>query len=72
MPLSGIRLLFETLVQCTRDVCKCEMRQIGSKDCNENLAINREPHEIDTKPVCCTAKWRMQRAGALDRNRRAS
>ena len=34
MPLTGIQLLFETLVQCTRDVCKCEMRDDGSKDCN--------------------------------------
>jgi hypothetical protein len=34
MPLTGIRLLFETLVQCTRELCKCEKRENGSKDCN--------------------------------------
>ncbi len=38
MPLTGIRLLFETLVQRTRLMCKCEERQIGSKDCNIFLA----------------------------------
>jgi hypothetical protein len=46
MPLTGIRLLFETLVQRTRMLCKCERREIGSKDCNEIAAFLQEPAHI--------------------------
>lgn len=63
MPLTGIRLLFETLVQCTRVTCKCEMREIGSKDCNQKWSISREPHDFATLFLCCTAKTPMTRAG---------
>jgi hypothetical protein len=63
MPLSGIRLLFETLVQRTRVMCKCEMREIGSKDCNRIRAIFREPNEIARYVLCCTAKTRAAGAG---------
>ena len=34
MPFADIRLLFETLVQRTRTLCKCEMWEIGSELCN--------------------------------------
>jgi hypothetical protein len=34
MPLTGIQLLFETLVHCTRAFRKCENLQKGSKICN--------------------------------------
>jgi hypothetical protein len=68
MPLAGIRFLFETLVQRTRDVCKCEICEIGSKDCNEIGARSREPDEFSFQKLCCTAKWRMHRAPVLDRN----
>jgi hypothetical protein len=63
MPLSGIRLLFETLVQCTRVMCKCEMREIGSNDCNDSPAFFREPVVFTTDFLCCTAKLRIPRAG---------
>ena len=43
MPLPDIQLLFETLVQRTRDVCKCEMRDIGSKECNGKSEFFRDP-----------------------------
>lgn len=46
MPLTGIRLLLETLVQCTRELCKCEIRENGSKDCNVKPIFFREPSEI--------------------------
>jgi hypothetical protein len=64
MPLSGIRLLFETLVQCTRVMCKCEMREIGSKDCNQLIRDFREPAELPRRFACCTAKSRIARAGS--------
>ena len=57
MPFAGIRLLFETLVQCTRMMCKCEMREIGSKDCNPITGEIREPSEIAYLKICCTAKF---------------
>jgi hypothetical protein len=66
MPLTGIRLLFETLVQCTRVMCKCEMREIGSKDCNESGAIIREPAGIARTLLCCIAKSPARDAGMLD------
>jgi hypothetical protein len=56
MPLTGIRLLFETLVQCTRELCKCEKRENGSKDCNASATEFREPHDIPRGKMCCTAK----------------
>ncbi len=56
MPLTGIRLLFETLVQCTRVMCKCEIREIGSKDCNRKMRIFREPADFPRHILCCTAK----------------
>jgi hypothetical protein len=63
MPLSGIRLLFETLVQCTRIMCKCEMREIGSKDCNQLMADSREPLEFARRFLCRTAKSHIAYAG---------
>jgi hypothetical protein len=63
MPLTGIRLLFETLVQCTRVMCKCEMREIGSKDCNDFRAFFRELVDCRRDFSCCTAKLRIPRAG---------
>jgi hypothetical protein len=63
MPLTGIRLLFETLVQCTRVMCKCEMREIGSKDCNRIRTVSREPPEFARHFSCCTAKSPASRAG---------
>jgi len=56
MPFPGIQLLFETLVQRTRDVCKCEMRDNGSNLCNESGAISAEPVEVHSRKFCCTAK----------------
>ena len=56
MPLSGIRLLFETLVQRTRVMCKCEMCENGSKDCNLIRAFSREPLESAPHISCCIAK----------------
>jgi hypothetical protein len=56
MPLTGIRLLFETLVQCTRIMCKCEIREIGSKDCNRKWSDSREPHDLTLHFSRCTAK----------------
>jgi hypothetical protein len=59
MPLTGIRLLFETLVQCTRELCKCEKRENGSKDCNALPPDFREPHDFLQGKMCCTAKTRI-------------
>lgn len=71
MPLADIRLLFETLVQRTRDLCKCEMRQGGFKECNVFGADFREPHEISAAVLCCTAKSPAGSAAMLDRRGRA-
>jgi hypothetical protein len=71
MPLTGIRLLFETLVQCTRVMCKCEMREIGSKDCNACRAIFREPYGIAVGFLRCIAKLMDRGAAMLDRRGRA-
>jgi len=43
MPLADIQLLFETLLHCTREVCKCEICGEGSKICNQFGAFYREP-----------------------------
>jgi hypothetical protein len=59
MPLTGIRLLFETLVQCTRELCKCEKCENGSKDCNACRAIFREPSDFQRGKMRCTAKTRI-------------
>jgi hypothetical protein len=66
MPLTGIRLLFETLVQCTRIMCKCERCRIGSKDCNESGQFFREPVENALPLLCCTAKVTACDAAMLD------
>jgi hypothetical protein len=71
MPLADIRLLFETLVQRTRDLCKCEMRQNGSKECNIFGAESREPVEIAPAILRCTAKSLAGGAAMLDRRGRA-
>jgi hypothetical protein len=71
MPLTGIRLLFETLVQCTRVMCKCEMREIGSKDCNACRAIFQEPNGIPRSFFCRIAKSMDRGAAMLDRRGRA-
>lgn len=63
MPLSGIQLLFETLVQRTRVMCKCEMCEIGSKDCNRIRRFFRETSEFAPRFLCCIAKSRMACAG---------
>ena len=49
MPLSGIRLLFETLVQCTRLLCKCEVGAKGSQVCNffAQTILNRSLAPVD-------------------------
>jgi hypothetical protein len=72
MPLTGIQLLFETLVQRTRDVCKCEMRDIGSKDCNGRSEFFREPIALLTKFLCCIAKRGASHRRPLDRKGCAS
>jgi hypothetical protein len=79
MPLAGIQLLFETLVQCTRELCKCEMRENGSKDCNLKPIFFREPPEImqekNAAPqkygsLCCDAGLRSARS-VIRRHERA-
>jgi hypothetical protein len=72
MPLADIQLLFETLVQRTRDVCKCEMRDIGSKECNAEVRFFREPTDFADGILCCGAKYPASRAPVLDRRERAS
>lgn len=43
MPLADIRLLFETLVQRTRELCKCENSHSGSKKSKQVAQFFREP-----------------------------
>jgi hypothetical protein len=66
MPLADIRLLFETLVQCTRSLCKCEMKQGGSKDCNQKAQFSREPVETAQSVLGCGAKPFRAGTAALD------
>jgi hypothetical protein len=42
MPFADIQLLFETLVQCTRELCKCEKRYFGSKKSKQTGRFFRE------------------------------
>jgi hypothetical protein len=43
MPFADIQLLFETLVQRTRELCKCEKRHPGSKKSKREVQFFREP-----------------------------
>jgi hypothetical protein len=64
MPFADIQLLFETLVQRTRELCKCENCHSGSKKSKQPVQFFREPN---ARPP----KLRSTRAAALDRGRRA-
>jgi hypothetical protein len=72
MPLTGIQLLFETLLRRTRELCKCENRKNGFKDCNGIGPTFREPNEIGPEFSCCIAKFPAGCAAMLDSAGRAS
>jgi hypothetical protein len=48
-------------------MCKCEMREIGSKDCNAIAAVFGEPSEISSMFLWCAAKSPARGAAMLDR-----
>ncbi|WP_146107637.1 hypothetical protein [Porphyrobacter sp. HT-58-2] len=59
MPLTGIQLLFETLVQRTRELCKCEKCENRSKDCNRIFAQRREPAAKTTEKIVAAQNRRI-------------
>jgi hypothetical protein len=71
MPFPGIQLLFETLVQCTRMMCKCEKSEIRSKDCKPGQPDFREPVRNSCEKICCAAKSPGGHAAVLDSRWRA-
>jgi hypothetical protein len=72
MPLTGIRLLFEALVQCTRVMCKCEKQENGSRVCNNLDDFRRKPSEIAGREIWCIAKSPVCNAAMLDSASHAS